>query len=412
MTLIKNQTNQIIIATVLGLVVGFVVGPDIAPLKVVGDIFFRLIQMTVYALVFGSVILALGKLDIHSLGSMGVMIAALFLGFTSLSAMLGLMLALWLSPGTALTLGTPETVVDRSSQTVSEVLLGFFSPNIFGSLASGNMVQIIGFALLAGGTLSVIHKRNPDERVLPLVEDVVTLLVEIVKTVMNAAPIGIFALLAWVAGTNGMDVIRPLAGFLLTFGLATAAYLIIMFALAALVCQTNPLTIVRGMSRMIVLAMTTTSSAVTLPTQMEDSVKKLGISPRISNLVNPLGMALNSCGLAMFLSIASMTLLQFYGIDLTMGEAVRITLISVLACLGTVVVPGGGIVALTIVVPVIGVPTAGVALLAGIDWFSGIFRTIANVVGDVFTALFVARGYRELDGDILAGRATFQGDEA
>lgn len=130
---------------------------------------------------------------------------------------------------------------------------------------------------------------------------------------------------------------------------------------------------------------------------MEDAEDRLGVEKSISQLVLPLGMALNSNGLAMYLSLSCLTLTQLYSMSVSPVSMVKIVLLSVIACLGTVVVPGGGLVALTIVVPTLGLPMQSIAILAGIDWFSGMFRTVLNVVGDTTTAIAVASDENLLD---------------
>lgn len=134
---------------------------------------------------------------------------------------------------------------------------------------------------------------------------------------------------------------------------------------------------------------------------MADAENKIGISKRISRLVNPLGMTLNSDGLALYLAIACITISQFFNINMTISQQVTIVVMSTLATLGTVVVPGGGLVALAIVLPVMGLPLEGIALLAGIDWFSGMFRTVMNVIDDVIVALAIAINENEFDREIF-----------
>lgn len=155
-----------------------------------------------------------------------------------------------------------------------------------------------------------------------------------------------------------------------------------------------------------IVAFTTTSSAIALPIKMEDSENKLGVSKNISNLVNPLGMSLNSDGLALFLSIACITIAQFFGIDMTINQQFIIITMAILATLGTVVVPGGGLVALAIVLPTIGLPIEGVALLSGIDWFSGMFRTVLNVIDDALVSLTIAVNENEFDRNIFENNFT------
>lgn len=397
----SNQTFQILLALVLGLAAGLLVGPAIAPIKVIGDIFLRLIQMSVAVLVCGSVIESLGNLESKDIGKLGGKIFVLFTVITIIAALFGIVAAKLINPGMGINMVLPKLLVQTSEQTISDIILSFFPSNILKSLSDGNMVQSIIFAIPAGIVLSIIRAKNPDERVLPTIQDVNKVLVEVIKLVMRIAPIGIFALLAWVAGTIGIKVIMPLGKFLLAFGVASLAYMALSIILTAAYARVSPILLWRKMLTMSIVAFTTTSSAVTLPVQMDDCVNKLGVSQRISNLVNPLGMILNSNGLSMYLALASITLLQFYGMEATLGEIVKIVLISTLACLGTVVVPGGGLVALTIVVPVIGLPIESIALLAGIDWFSGMFRTVLNVDGDALAALAIAANEQEIDYSIL-----------
>ncbi|MDU4960887.1 MAG: dicarboxylate/amino acid:cation symporter [Sporomusaceae bacterium] len=399
--LLKNQTFQILCASVLGLTAGLLAGPAIAPVKVVGDVFLRLIQMSVAALVCGSVIESLGNLDAKDIGKLGREIFVLFTAITVIAAVFGIVAAELIKPGLGIAMAGPSLLVKASEQTISDIILGFFPTNIFKSLAEGNMVQSIIFAMPAGIVLSLIRSQNPGERVLPTIQDVNKVLIGIIKMVMHLAPIGIFALLAWVAGTIGVKVILPLGKFLLAFGAASLLYMLVSVVATATYVGVSPLLLWRKILPMSIVAFTTTSSAVTLPVQMDDCVNKLGVSQRISNLVNPLGMILNSNGLSMYLALASVTLLQFYGLEASLGEVVRIVVVSTLACLGTVVVPGGGLVALTIVVPVIGLPIESIALLAGIDWFSGMFRTVLNVDGDALAALAIAAREKEINYDIL-----------
>jgi Na+/H+-dicarboxylate symporter len=206
--------------------------------------------------------------------------------------------------------------------------------------------------------------------------------------------------MAWVTADSGLKVVLPLLKFLMAFGLGSVVFLTCLFTLISWYAKIPLGGLIKGFSRIILIAFTTTSSAIALPVEMTDAESRLGVSKSISQLVLPLGMALNSNGLAMYLSLACLTLTQLYGISLSFVAMLKIILLSVIACLGTVVVPGGGLVALTIVVPTLGLPTESIAILAGIDWFSGMFRTVLNVVGDTTTAIAIAADEKELNHDI------------
>lgn len=399
-----NMTNRIMVTMVLGIAVGLIVGPAIAPIKVFGDIFLRLIQMSVVVLIMGAVIEAVGSLDPKELGKLGSKIFAWFMGLTALAAALGIGLGYIIKPGAGLNMDMGTTTIAASQQTLSEMIVSFFPVNIIDSMAKANMIQVIIFAILFGLSLSIIGKQDKDNAVLNFIKHLNIAILNIVKMVMNLAPIGIFSLLAWVTGTIGVKVIIPLAKFLGSMAIGTIVYMIFLILLSATYAKVSPVRLAKHLWKMTVVAFTTTSSAITLPTKMEDSEIKLGVSKRISRLVNPLGMALNSNGLSLYLSLACVTLAQFFGMEISIIELVKIVVLSTLACLGTVVVPGGGLVALATVLPAMGLPPESIALLAGIDWFSGMFRTVLNVDCDALVSMMIAVDEKELDYDIFNGK--------
>ena len=272
------------------------------------------------------------------------------------------------------------------------------------ALSEGQMIQIIVFSVLFGVALSLVGKHKGSNPFLETVKHFNETILIVVKLVMKVAPIGIFALLAWVTGTIGIVVIIPLAKFLAVMGFATVACLTFYIVLTAAYCKVSPIKLASKMMNMTIVAFTTTSSAVTLPTEMEDMEKKLGISENVTNLVAPLAMALNSNGLSLYLALACVTLAQLFNIDLSVGQQVQIVVLSTLACLGTVVVPGGGLVALATVLPAMGMPLESVAILAGVDWFSGMFRTVLNVDVDAIIAMLIAENEKELDRSIFDGK--------
>ncbi|MCQ2508617.1 MAG: dicarboxylate/amino acid:cation symporter, partial [Dorea sp.] len=400
--LLKNSTFTIFAAMVLGMIAGVIAPGLMVALKPIGDIFLRLIQMSVVVLVLGSVIEAVGSLKSKEIGALG---GKAFIGFaitTLTAATIGIIGANIVKPGAGIAWSEPlETTITGSEQTLGEIIVGFFPKNIVESVASGNTIQVIVFALMAGLAVSIIAEKTGDTTVLDITKAINNVLINIIKMVMKLAPLGIFSLLGWAIGSYGFAVILPLVKFLATFGVCSALILVVFTTLTAMVCGVSPLRLAKKLTHMGVVAFTTTSSAVTLPTKMDDSENKIGISKRVSRLVNPLGMSLNSDGLALYLALACLTVAQFFGVEISLGQQFVVVIMSVLATLGTVVVPGGGLVALAIVLPTIGLPIEGVALLAGIDWFSGMFRTTLNVIDDVLVAMIVAKTEGELDREIF-----------
>lgn len=397
-----SLTSQISIGMLVGGFAGLILGPQIASIQLIGNIFLRLIQMAVVLLIFGAVIEAIGGLAANQLGRLGGKTAGWFLITTLAAAVLGLLIGYLVNPGIGMNLSrvSHATEIAKAPSNIDQTILNFFPSNIFDSLAKGNVIQVIIFAILFGIVLNQANKAGTFNQVLSLIKQLNQLTVKLVMLVMRTAPIGIASLMAWVTADSGLKVVLPLLKFLMAFGLGSVVFLTCLFTLISWYAKIPLGGLIKGFSRIILIAFTTTSSAIALPVEMTDAESHLGVSKSISQLVLPLGMALNSNGLAMYLSLACLTLTQLYGISLSFVAMLKIILLSVIACLGTVVVPGGGLVALTIVVPTLGLPTESIAILAGIDWFSGMFRTVLNVVGDTTTAIAIAADEKELNHDI------------
>ena len=401
-----SLTNQILIATLVGLVLGTLVGPKIAGVKVIGDIFLRLIQMSVPIIIIGAVTEAVGSLNPKDLGKLGFKMFVWFLVPTVLAAGIGWFLATIIQPG----VGLPEiqlaTEIKPVPQDMQTVILNFFPVNIVRSLAEGSMIQVMVFALMLGAALSMDRVQEDDSAVFDLIKKGNRIVLRVIKIVMNIAPLGVGALMAWVAGVMGLQIIIPLIKYLGVMAIGVTIIMTSMILITAARCKVNPIKLAGKLTDMSVVAATTTSSAISLPIKMADSVGKLGVSERISNLVNPLGMVLNSTGQALFLSVASMMIAQFFKIDLSAERTLQIIVISTLACMGTLAVPGGALVIFASIMPTLGFPVEGIALIAGVDWFRGAITTIPNVACDALVALIIAKDEGEFNRDIFDGKIT------
>ncbi|WP_333651556.1 dicarboxylate/amino acid:cation symporter [Lacrimispora sp.] len=398
-----SMTVQIIIGMIGGMLLGIGFGDKVKDIKLIGDIFLRLIQMSVVVMVMGAVIESVANLDPKDLGRFGIKMLFWFLLTTVIAAVIGGALGQLLLPGKGLTLPVSDQVVQVSDKGIYSMILDFLPSNIVESMASSNMIQVIVFSVLFGTSLGAYRIRKENSQLIRVIKEFNEVILGIVRRVMKLAPLGIGALLAYTAGATGIKVVMPLIKFLFVFGIGSLLYMVGMIAFVSFYCRAHPVNVVRKLFNMTMVAFTTTSSAVTLPTQMEDSEKKLGVSKKISGIVIPLAMTLNSNGLSMFLALSCITISQIYGIPLSGPQLVRIIVLSTLSCLGTVTVPGGGLVALATVVPALGLPLESIAFLFSIDWFSGMFRTVLNVDTDVLIAMIIAKDENELDYEILNG---------
>lgn len=399
-----SMTVQIMIGMAVGMLLGICLGDKVKDIKLIGDIFLRLIQMSVVVMIMGAVIESVANLDPKDLGRFGVKMLFWFLLTTVIAAVIGGVLGQIFLPGKGLSLSSSNQTVQVPDTGVYSMILDFVPSNIVDSMANSNMIQVIVFSILFGISLGSYCARKNNSQLPGVIKEFNEVILGIVGRVMKIAPLGIGALLAYTTGTTGVKVIMPLVKFLLILGCGSFLYLGCMIVLVSLYCKSNPVNVGKRMLNMTIVAFTTTSSAVTLPVEIEDSEKKLGISKKVTGIVIPLAMTLNSNGLAMFLALSCITISQIYGVPLHTTQLVRIIVLSTLSCLGTVTVPGGGLVALATVVPALGLPLESIAFLFSIDWFSGMFRTILNVDTDVLVAMIIAKDEKELDYEILNGK--------
>ncbi len=403
-----SLTTQILIATAGGIVFGSLVGEWASNLKFIGDIFIRLIQMSVVLLVMSAVASAVGGGDGQDVGKMGFHTFKWIIIFTVISAGLGVALSMLFQPGVGVEIASAADVANSSVETgsIQDTILGFVPTNIINSMAEGAMVPCIVFALFFGVAMGAYAKESGNRNIIEWVQGINGVITNIIKMVMNVAPIGIFCLLANVAGTTGFKVIIPMLKFLLVLLIGDAIQFLLFGPFTAAVTKVNIFKMPKKFAKMSMMAVTTTSGAICLPTKMEDEVTKFGISRKVADFTGPITMSMNSCGAAQCYVAAIFFMAQSTGIQMTPYQMGMAILLSCLMCLGTISVPGGSVIVYTFLATSLGLPLESIAVLIGIDWFAGMFRTLMNVDVDVMIGLLVASKLGELDRDVYNEKKT------
>ena len=403
-----SLTTQILIATAGGIVFGALVGEWASNLKFIGDIFIRLIQMSVVLLVMSAVASAVGGGDGQDVGKMGFHTFKWIIIFTVISAGLGVALSMLLQPGIGVEIASAADVANSSVETgsIQDTILGFVPTNIINSMAEGSMVPCIVFSLFFGVAMGAYAKESGNRNIIEWVQGINGVITNIIKIVMNVAPIGIFCLLANVAGTTGFKVIIPMLKFLLVLLIGDAIQFLLFGPFTAAVTKVNIFKMPKKFAKMSMMAVTTTSGAICLPTKMEDEVTKFGISRKVADFTGPIAMTMNSCGAAQCYVAAIFFMAQSTGIQMTPYQMGMAILLSCLMCLGTISVPGGSVIVYTFLATSLGLPLESIAVLIGIDWFAGMFRTLMNVDIDVMIGLLVASKLGELDRDVYDEKKT------
>ncbi|TDR76109.1 dicarboxylate/amino acid:cation symporter [Photobacterium lutimaris] len=395
-----SLTNQILIATVVGIAFGAFVGPWAENIKFIGDIFIRLIQMSVVLLVMTAVSAAIGNVDSKGAGKMSLHTFKWIVSMTIVSAFVGLFLAVTIKPGEGIIIEGAAAAVATPDASIKDTILGFFSTNIVDSMSSGAMIPCIVFAVIFGLAMGSYSRTTGNKVITEFIVSFNAVIMNIIKMVMKLAPIGIFCLLANVSGAIGFKVIIPMLKFLGALAIGDIILLLMYGPMTAMLTKVNPFKMPKKFAKLSIMSMTTTSSAICLPTKMEDSVTKFGVSRKVADFTGPITMSMNANGAVMCYVLAIFFMSQATGIVLEPFQMGMAILLSVLMCMGTIVVPGGMIIVYTFLASSMGLPLESVAILIGIDWFSGMFRTLLNNTVDVMIGMLVSDKLGEFDRDV------------
>lgn len=388
------------IGLVLGTITGVMLGEDATVLKPIGTAFIASIKMLVMPLIFVSLVCGVTAVkDVTRMGRIGVKTFVTYIITTSIAIPIGLALAIWLEPGVGMDLGRAASIEVNTAPSILDTLLGIIPTNPFAAFATGNVLQIILFAILLGIAINLVgEKADPVRKVFDAFAEVMYKLTDIV---ISFAPFGVFALIATTAGTYGLEVLLPLGKVILGVYLGCIIHAVVTLGGGlALLTRLNPIQFFKGIFEAQLVAFSTTTAAGTLPVTMACARQNLGVSKDIASFVLPVGTTINLDGTALYQALTAVFIAQAYGIDLGMAEYVMILLTAVLASIGTASVPGGGLIVLSLVLTSVGLPLEGIALVAGIDRILDMARTTVNVTGDAAVAVLIAHSEGELDKKI------------
>lgn len=389
-------TVWLLISMIAAVVVGLVVGEPMKNVQFIGDIFFRLIQMTIPIFILCTIVKSVGGLTPQTLSGIGLKGIIVFIVTTGIAAAIGVSLGVTLQPGSGL---ENSSIVANASfdgeatamMSIQDTITGFFGNNIVASLSNGSMIQIIIFAVAFGLVISFWrHSHDGECMAYDLCCEVSDLLLNIIRAVMKIAPIGIFCYVSAMIGTLGMDILLPLGKYFLVMLLGMAIMFAVYFIVVPIYCRVSPFKLMKKMLRMTVTAFTTISSAITLPTAMEDAKNRIGIREDIVDVLLPLGVPLNSNGVAIHMAVDALCIAQMYGVHFGPNELLTVWVICTMIAFVNAATPGASLVSLTMMVPALNLPMAAIGIFGGLEYPTGASRTPLNVDGDVFAAMLVA----------------------
>lgn len=414
----KFSTLPLYIKILLGMIFGILLGVLSLQIgaesyvrdyvKPFGEIFMRLLKFIAIPLVMISLIKGVGSLgDIASLSKIGIKTILIYVSTTIMAIILGLVLVQIIAPGKMVSSESAATMQSSYGNTAAEsanqaanmakvpplqFLIDIFPDNL--TQATGNnsgMLQIIVIAIIVGvATLMVGRERTAP--FMSLMDSLNSIVIKVIDIIMLYSPIGVLALMAgMITDTAGnMELIGALGLYVLTVTLGLLLMIFLIYPLLIhFFAKVGVVKFLKTMPPVQLLAFTTSSSAATLPLNMETVESKLGISGRVTSFVLPMGMTINMDGTSLYQAVAAVFIAQVLGIDLTWVQMLTIIATTTLSSIGTPGVPGGSVVILIMVLSSVGIPPEGLALILGLDRPLDMLRTVVNVTGDATVASIV-----------------------
>lgn len=385
---IQNVENQSTIAT---------------SLRPLGTIFINLLSMLAIPLVLTTLIVGASSLgDIKSFGKMGITTLLLYLGTSFFALVIGVVLADIIRPGemissemknylAAVSSDISVHVPEKTGIDIVDFITSFVPKNIFESVASGSMLQIVFFAIFFGLAMLFVPKSD-SEQIVAILNSISNILIKMVEIVMKFAPIGVFALISYTIADFGINIIQTLFWYVVTVLIGLIIHLFFTYGfIFRTIVKEKFLVFLSKLKDVFAIAFTTSSSAATLPITMEVAEKELSIPRKITSFVLPLGATINMDGTGLYQGVAAVFISQFYGLDLTITQQLTIIFMAVMASIGTAPVPGVGLIMLVGILTSVGIPAEGVGLILGVDRILDMSRTIVNVTGDIVVAKSINR---------------------
>jgi len=390
---------QILIALILSILFGSIFPDKVVYVGWMGDVFLRALKMIIVPLIFSSIVSAVtGIGNAENLGRMGLKTFSYYILTSLLAILTGLILVNLIQPGIGADLGF-QRELDGVSNTDSfgQTLLKIIPVNIIDSMAKGDMLAIIFFAMLFGFFTTRVDKKY-SEPIAGFFDAVFEIMMKITMFIIRFTPLGIFGIVAVIVAEQSLSVFISMGKYMITVLLALAIHSVITLPLITrIISGVNPLKHLKNMSVPLMTAFSTSSSSATLPLTLEAVEKKSGVSNKTSGFVLPMGATINMDGTALYECIAVLFIAQAYGMEMSVMQQVIIVITALLSSIGAAGIPMAGLVIITVILSAVGLPLEGVGLILAVDRILDMFRTTVNVWSDSCGAVLIAKS----EGEIL-----------
>ncbi|PIT52885.1 dicarboxylate/amino acid:cation symporter [Snodgrassella alvi] len=399
---------QVIIAIIIGILLGNFFPSIGESMKPLGDAFIKLVKMIISPVIFLTVVTGIAEMtNMKTMGRVAGKAMVYFLTFSTLALVIGLLVANIAQPGHGLNID-PSTLqsakvheyVQKSHESsLTGFLMDIIPTTAMSPLTNGNILQTLFIAILFGVSLALIgEKARP---LINIFHDLSAPVFKMVSILMRAAPVGAFGAMAFTIGKYGIDSIGNLLYLILTFYISSVLFILIVLGAVARYNGFSIIKLVKYIKEELLLVLGTSSSEAALPTLMQ-KMEKAGCKKSIVGLVVPTGYSFNLDGTNIYMTLAALFIAQACNIDLTLQQQVLLLLVAMLSSKGAAGVTGAGFITLAATLSVVpSVPVEGMALILGIDRFMSECRALTNLVGNACATIVVARWEKGLDSERL-----------
>lgn len=404
MKYLKSLYLQVIVAILIGILLG-VISPALAiQLKPLGDGFIKLIKMMIGPVIFCTIVNGIaGMENTKKVGRVGLKTIVYFEIVTTFALLIGLAVINVLKPGVGMNVDPASLdmksvegyITTNKSHGIQEFILNIIPENIINALSTGNILQILFFAILLGFALSRIgNKATPLLNGLKSIEEA---LFAIIRIIMRLAPLGALGAMSFTIGKYGLGSLVSLGQLMGSFYLTCLLFIFLVLGGILRYSGYNLFRLLNYIREELLIVIGTSSSEAALPSLM-DKLRKMGCSEPVVGLVIPTGYSFNLDGTSIYLTMAAVFLAQATNTPLELPQQISLLLILILASKGAAGVTGSGFITLAAVLPVVGnIPVAAIALILGIDRFMSEARAITNIIGNTIATIVIAKSENEID---------------
>ena len=408
---VKSLFGQVLIALAVGVLVGMFWPEFAVKLKPLGDGFIKLIKMLIPILVFCVVVHGIaGTGDLRRVGRVGVKALIYFEVVTTIALALGLVLALVFQPGAGMNIDPSkldpsalsaytDNAHKLSSGGVVDFLMRLIPSTVGGAFATGDVLQVLMFAILFGCALALLGDRGAP--ISNFIESLSHVIFKIMGIIIRVAPLGILGAIAYTVGAYGVGSLKQLGALVALFYVSVLIFVVVVLGLILRVAGFNIFKLMRYLREELMVVLATTSSDAVLP-QVMSKLKRMGIKDSTVGLVIPTGYSFNLDAFSIYITLAAVFIAQATNTDITMGHLLTILLVALVTSKGAHGVPGSAIVVLAATLQVIpDIPAIGLVMVLSVDWFMGIARALGNFTGNAVATVVIG----SWEGDIDRERA-------